>query len=119
MTRYNTLLLDTSLWDLTLDDVGDIALVAPGYALAQDVASACRLFRGELYYDNAQGIRYFEDILGKAPSSLITEYMQDAALTVPGVQTAQCIITSTDGRTVTGELQFIDEEGEANGIIFN
>ena len=62
-----TLLLDRTQWDLVQDANGNIALATEPYARAQDVASACRLFRGELWYDTAAGIPYFEDILGKSP----------------------------------------------------
>jgi len=34
MTRYNTLLLDRSAWDLVLDSSGNIAMASPAYSLA-------------------------------------------------------------------------------------
>jgi hypothetical protein len=116
---FSTLLLDQIQWDLVLDSSGNIAMAAPPYALAQDVASAIRLFLGELWYDTTQGIPYFQDILGQLPpASLITGYMEAAALTVPGVVTAQCIITSFTNRQVSGQVQFIDENGETNSVQF-
>lgn len=119
MTRFSTLLLDQSAWDLVLDSAGNIALAAPEYALAQDVASAVRLFLGELWYAVEKGIPYFEDILGHLPPpSLLTGYIEKAALTVPGVVSAQCIIETFQGREVTGQIQFIDETGAANGVFF-
>ena len=45
----NTLYLDPQSWDLVLDAAGNIAMAKDPYAKAQDVASACRLFSGELY----------------------------------------------------------------------
>lgn len=117
--RMNTLLLDVSAWDLVIDSMGNIAVAAPPYALAQDVASAIKLFLGELWYDVAKGVPYFEDILGHLPPpSLLRAHLEAAALTVPGVVSAQCIISSLDGRTVTGQVQFIDETGAANGVTF-
>lgn len=113
MTEYNTLLLDQEAWDLVLDSSGNIALAAPPYALAQDVASAVRLFLGELWYDTTKGIPYFQDVLGQLPPvSLLMGYMENAALTVPGVVTAQCTITSFTDRTVAGQVQFTDENGK-------
>ena len=41
---YSTLLLDPDTWDLTVDNNGNIAVAAPPYAVAQDVASAIRTF---------------------------------------------------------------------------
>jgi predicted anti-sigma-YlaC factor YlaD len=119
LTRFNTLLLDQTAWDLIIDSAGNIAMAAPPYALAQDVASAVRLFLGELWYNTAKGIPYFEDVLGQLPpATLLTGYMEKAALTVPGVVSAQVIIASFDSREITGQVQFIDETGAANAVTF-
>lgn len=119
MTRYNILLLDQTQWDLVIDSAGNIAMATPEYALAQDVASAVRLFLGELWYATEKGIPYWEDILGHLPpASLLTGHMEKAALTVPGVVSAQVIITEFEGREVRGQVQFIDEKGAANGVTF-
>jgi hypothetical protein len=119
MTQYNTLLLDQSAWDLVIDSAGNIAMATPPYALAQDVASAVRLFLGELWYDTIKGIPYFEDVLGHFPPlSLLTGYIETAALTVPGVVSAQCIISSFDSREISGQILFIDETGASNGVTF-
>ena len=119
MTRYNTIILDTEAWDMVIDSYGNIAMAQPPYALAQDVASAVRLFVGELWYDTAKGIPYFEDILGQQPPvSLITGYIEKAALSVPGVVSARCIINSYVSRELAGQLLFIDETGSENGIYF-
>lgn len=117
--RYNTLLLDQTAWDLVIDANGNIAMATPEYSLAQDVASAVKLFLGELWYGAEKGIPYFEDVLGQLPPpSLLTGYIERAALTVPGVVQARCIIQSFEGRTVTGQIQFIDEVGVQNGVSF-
>jgi hypothetical protein len=119
MTTFNTLLLDKSAWDLVLDSAGNIAMATPPYALSQDVASAVRLFLGELWFSTAKGIPYFEDVLGHLPPlSLMTGYIEKAALTVPGVVTAQCIISEFNAREIAGQIQFIDETGAANGVTF-
>jgi len=110
----NTLLL-TAGWGLTLNAAGNIATaydaapvtpaLRPLYALAQDVASAIRLFRGELWYDTTQGMPYFEQILGKRPPAefLKAQFVQ-AALTVPGVATAVCTFKSFTGRLLVGSV---------------
>ena len=119
MARFDTLLLDQSAWDLVIDSAGNIAMAQPPYALAQDVSSAVRLFLGELWYNTTKGIPYFEDVLGHLPPlSLLTGYIENAALTVPGVVSAQCIISSFDAREIAGQIQFIDETGAANGVTF-
>lgn len=119
MTRYNTLLLDQTAWDLVLDSAGNIAVAEPPYALAQDVASAVRLFKSELWYSPNKGIPYFEDVLGHLPPfSLFKGHIEGAALTVPGVVQAQCVVTEFAGREVRGQIQFIDETGAENGVNF-
>lgn len=119
MTQCNTLLLDQGAWDLVIDAAGNIAMASPPYALAQDVASAVRLFLGELWYDTPKGIPYFEDVLGHLPPlTLLISYIEKAALTVPGVVSAQCIISAFDSRQISGEIQFIDETGAANAVKF-
>ncbi len=116
---YSTLLLDVSLWDLALDAFGNIALAAPPYALAQDVASACRTVLGEVYYDTAIGVDYFGLIFGLTPpASIFQEQFVEAALTVPGVVTAQCNIEAYDAanRLATGQVVFTDVNHQSQTV---
>lgn len=114
-----TLLLDTDTWDLVADASGNIAVADEPYALAQDAASAIRLFAGELYYDTTQGIPYFDQILGKAPPvSLMKAYFNRAALTAPGVVSAQTFIQSWTDRTVTGQVQVTHAAGNTTAASF-
>lgn len=109
----NTLLLDRTTWDLCLDTSGNIAVASGPYALAQDVASACRLFLGELFYDTTKGIPYFGQVLGQPPSiPFLKAQLVAQALTVPGVVSAQCFISSIVGRKVSGQIQFVDSSGQ-------
>lgn len=119
MTMYNTLLLDTQAWDLVLDASGNIALAAPPYAIAQDIASAVRTFKGEVYYDEEDGIPYFDDVLGKLPPApLLTQLMSNQALTVPGTVNAQTVISSFDTENVAGQIQATIESGETLSVNF-
>lgn len=119
MARLKTILLDPVSWDLLLDVNGNIALAEPPYSLAQDVASACSTFKGELLYDVDTGIPYFEDVLGQnIPISLYAGYLEQAALTVPGVVSAQADLIINADRSVTGTLNFIDELGALNNVQF-
>ena len=114
-----SLLLDRSAWDLVLDASGNIAVATEPYAIAQDVACACRLFLGELWYDTSQGIPYFEQVLGhQLPLPALREMLVNAALTVTGVVSAQVVITSFKNRAITGQVQFIDTTGAANNVSF-
>jgi hypothetical protein len=103
---FDTLLLSVDQWDLTVDSLGNIARASAPYALAQDVASAARTFLGEVYYDTTVGVPYLQQILGKnPPAQFIQNQLAAAALTVPGVVKATCIINSfvpSPGPPITG-----------------
>jgi hypothetical protein len=113
----NTLLLDNTYWDLLTDANGNIAMARPPYARAQDVASAIKLFLGELWYDTSKGVPYFEEILAHAPPiGVFQAYMVQAAMSVPGVVSAQCTIESDDNRTITGAVTFTDIDGNTQTV---
>lgn len=115
----NTLLLDSVAWDLVLDANGDIALATPPYSVAQDVASALRLFLGELWYDTTQGVPYWQQLLGQnASTAQIVAALNQAALTVPSVVSATTAITSTAGRTLSGQVQFTTSDGVETTVNF-
>lgn len=114
-----TLLLDQTLWDLCLDASRNIAVASDPYASAQDVASALRLFKGELYYDTALGVPYFGQILGEQPT---LEFMEaqfvQAALRVPGIVSATAAITSLINRQVQGQVRVTDKNGVSTTVAF-
>lgn len=108
----DTLLLDTTTWDLVLDINNNIAVASDPYSQAQDAASAIKLFAGELWYDTTQGIPYFTQVLGKLPPvALLISQFNQAALTVPGVTAAQSFISGFNGRQITGQVQIVNEAG--------
>lgn len=107
-----TLLLDQTRWDLVKDAAGNIAVASPPYATAQDVASACRLFQGELWFDTALGIPYFEDVLGQqVPLEALKSFLQKAALRVPDVVAARAVISGVVDRQVQGQVQVTTSSG--------
>lgn len=114
-----TLLLDTGTWDLTKDVSGNIAVASQPYALAQDAASAIRLFQAELYFDTRPGIPYFDQILGEAPPiSLMKAWFVRSAMTVPGVVSAVAYISEWTDRTVRGQVQVKDTNGNVTAASF-
>ena len=103
-----TLLLDTGVWDLTLDADGNIAVASDPYSVAQDVASACRTWLGEVYFDTTIGVPY-DQIMGEEASFVfIKSQLQAAALTVDGVSNPVVYISSIKGRVLVGQVQFTD-----------
>lgn len=115
----NSLLLDQAAWDLVLDARGNIALAGEPYAIAQNVATACRTFLGECIFDTELGIPYWEQILGHLPpAQYIRQQLIDAAMKVPGVlQVTPILITPTD-RGIGGQLQIVDTSGQTTTVNF-
>ncbi|WHB31166.1 baseplate wedge subunit [Xanthomonas phage NEB7] len=118
----DTLALDPAVWDLTLDAYGNVATVGddtaqdvqtgPGLRLAQDVATRTRAWRGEVYFDTAQGIDY-DAYLGTAPlvGQLQSDF-QTEALKVPGCATALANFDlARTPRVLSGTLLLSDQAG--------
>lgn len=113
----HTIYLNPDTWDLTLDINGNIAYAKDPYSKAQDVASAIKLFKGELYYDTDKGIPYFDEVLGRKQSfALYKKRLEDAALSVPDVQSAQAGIVLQHERAISGAVKFTDENGHSYEI---
>lgn len=114
-----TLLLDRTDWDLVIDLSGNIALASNPYALAQDAASAVKLFNAELWYNTSIGVPYWESILGKPPPvALMKSKFNSAALTVPEVKAARTFITSFIRREIRGQVQVTDVNGNTATAAF-
>lgn len=116
---YDTIALDRSTWDSFVDASGNIAMGAPPYAIAQDVASAIKLYLGEAYYNTSIGVPYYEIILGQSPPlAVFKAQMVAAAMTVPGVVSATCYVSSYTNRAITGQVQFTDSGGYTLAVRF-
>lgn len=113
-----TLFLLPDTWDLTLDSQGNIAVASDLYRIAQDVATACRTFVGDIYYDQDLGIPYNEHILGAHgyPLSLYKMHLEDAAKSVAGVVSANAQLQMTN-RIVTGTISFSTDDGQTESIV--
>jgi hypothetical protein len=89
------------------------------YAIAQDVASAVKLFLGELWYQTNKGIPYFQQILGHwPPLAVVRAHIVRAALTVPEVVSSRCLIVTFVDRHITGQVQVIDTTGASQNVSF-
>jgi|SRR5690625_3954288 len=113
-----TLFLRPNTWDLELDASGNIAVATSTYQQAQDIASACRVFTRDLYYDVNAGIPYMTEILGVTgfPLALYKMYLEEAALSIDGVVSAQALIRTNDRRNVEGAIVFTNEENQTGQI---
>ena len=115
-----TLLLDTVNWDLVLDIKGNIALASNPYSIAQDVASAGRLWLGEAPFATNRGIPYDTQVLGhQPPQRLIAGWYEDEAVTVPDVSKASAVLQyDSTTRGVTGQIQLTLTDGGTLGVNF-
>lgn len=113
-----TLFLMPNSWDLALDASGNIAIASSTYHQAQDIASACRTIKQDMYFNQQDGIPYLTDILGKGkyPLALYRKYLQDAALTVPDVVSAEVELQLTHERIVSGQIKFTNDKN-ITGVI--
>jgi hypothetical protein len=110
-----SLCIDNTFNDLVLSAAGDIAVVNDPYRLAQDAACFIRLFQGELFFDATQGLPFWQQILGHYPPlTLVKYYFQQAALQVPGVASANVYITGFTKRSLSGQVQVRDANGNVS-----
>lgn len=117
----NTLLLNPTTWDLLLDSNNNIAMAANPYSISQDVASAIKVFIGELYYDNTKGLPYFDQILGQSQANavaVVAAQTEQAALTVPEVVRAKCTQLYYNNRVLSGVVEIVDTTGATRNIQF-
>lgn len=117
----DTLLLDQATWDLTLDAYGNIARATEPYALAQDAASAIKVFAGECYFNTALGINYVGLVFnGSIPAlAVLKGLFQNAALGVTDVQSAQVFITGVTNRVLAGQVQVVSAtSGQVSAATF-
>jgi hypothetical protein len=113
-----TLFLMPDSWDLALDANGNIAVAESTYQQAQDIASACRTMKQDMYFNQQEGIPYLTEILGNGryPLALYRKYLQDAALSVPGVLTALPELYLANDRIVRGMIKFTNDKNQT-GVI--
>jgi hypothetical protein len=116
-----TLTLDTSAWDLTLDGAGNIATSTGLYAMAQNVANAARLFRGEAWFAKEKGVPHFEIELGhpcRISEPVLRSRVKRAALAVDGVVDAFVTLSAEDGRVTGGEILIAASDGQTASVAF-
>ena len=102
----HTLYLKPDDWDITLDSSGRISTSAAAYAIAQNVANAVRLFTGEAFFAQDEGIPHFEIELGytRPALSVLRARIREAALNVEGVLDAVVNFDGVQNRKLTGEI---------------
>lgn len=115
----DTFLLDQKTWDLTTDLSGNWALASNPYSQAQDAASAMRLFQGELWYNTARGIPYWQQVLGRYPPlSYVRSLLAQIALTVPGIVRVRVFISAFKNRKISGQVQIFTSARQTSTVAF-
>lgn len=109
-----TLFLMPGSWDLAIDARGNIAIAES----TQDIASACRTIQKDLYFNQSEGIPYLTQILGNGryPLALYRKYLQDAALSVPGVVSALPELQLDNDRILRGQIKFTTSDNQT-GVV--
>lgn len=107
----------TSDWDLTLDDMGNIATLEGGIQTAQDVATSCRVWRGEVIYDIDRGVAYKADIMGKRPNlAILQSDFETEAKRIEGVSSVEVAIDSFDDRRLAPDIRITLNDGEQYNV---
>lgn len=99
-------LLLTNNWDITLDSLGNLAIADKNYSIAQDVASAVKLFTNDAYFDTQAGIPHFDITLKRNPSpTVIRARLKEASENVPGVKSAVVNVIEIKAGKLQAEIQ--------------
>lgn len=109
----NSLMLN-SQWDIFIDpNTKQLATTGGSYAIAQNVANACRLFTEDAFYDPDRGVPHFLLTLGQKLSRPIARAeLQSAALSVEGVASAKLADVTVENRALKGDLKITTESGD-------
>lgn len=103
-----TLKLDSN-WDVTLNDLNDIAIAEGNERLAQDIASSVRVFKGELPFDINRGVSY--DKPDEIRNTLKND-MNEQALLVDGVEDSIVVFNNLTDRLLNATIYATNKEGE-------
>lgn len=114
----DSLLLDRTTWDLSLDSSGNIAVCSETYSIIQNVATAIRTWYGEAWYDTSLGVPYDDGIFnGATPISIMKAQAEIVAETVSGVASAECLfLMQTATRTLSGAIALTLTTGETVSV---
>lgn len=115
---YDTIFLNPDTWDLEIDASGNVAMANAPYAVAQDAASACRLWKNEAPYNTERGIPYEQSILGMLPTpQLLSNWYATECETVPNISNCTPVLQFTrSSRSLSGQLQLTLTDGTTANV---
>lgn len=107
----------TPEWDLQLDAMGNIATINGGLQTAQDVATSCRVWKGEVVYDTERGVPYKEEIFGQKPNlSLLQADYETEAKRIGGVASVEVVVDSFKDKKLVPDIRITLENGEEYNV---
>jgi len=87
---------------------GDLVLLTGTDAIAQDCEVRLQFFLGEWFLDNRLGVPWFQRILGQKPKlQAVSEILQRAALSTPGLESLSNWELDYEGTTRTLSISFV------------
>jgi len=87
-------------------------------AVAQDLRTRLKFFKGEWFLDQFEGVPYFENILVKAPDpAVIKSIFRDAILNTPHIVSVNNLVLLVDASTREASLEFVANTDDGSVII--
>ena len=97
------------LWDLYVDENGNLAIKNGNDRLAQDVASSVRVFKGEIGFNTPRGVEYNKPDLNK---ETLNYQMNKQARMVEGVDDSIVIFNQLENRVLKPVIYVTNIDGE-------
>ena len=115
---YSTFKLSKK-WDICIDSRGYIDFSLDSEATAQDVASICSIFKGEVIYSESMGINYQNNYLGKIYSSAkLAADIEKEAMKIVTVKDVVCsIFFNGADRASSIKILTTDINNQQQGVI--
>jgi hypothetical protein len=111
------LAIDPATGDLAFDDLGELVLVDGADAVAQEIQTRLRWWRGEWFLDTSRGVPYLESILVKGVTeATVRAILKGEIEAVPGVARVRSMVVSIDRATryaTITSLEVDTTEGDA------
>jgi hypothetical protein len=111
------LAIDPATGDLAFDDLGELVLVDGADAVAQEIQTRLRWWRGEWFLDTSRGAPYLESILVKGVTeATVRAILKGEIEAVPGVARVRSMVVSIDRATryaTITSLEVDTTEGDA------
>ncbi len=99
--------INTTNGDLEIGDDGDLIIIDGIDAIAQHLRIRFNFFFGEWFLNRLLGVRWFEEVLIKAPDlNVVQSLLRDVILTTPGVLEITRFVIDFDGVTRRLSLDF-------------